>query len=217
MKNGGPKSKKTIVYESLKKRIITNVLQPGEPLNEIILSKELKISKTPVREAIQQLEKEGLVENIPGKGSFVSRFSLQDIRELFEMREMMECSVIRRVAAKADFDMTRAQLICDKFRSAEPDKNTTHKGFINAGDQIHVFIFEAFGNKKLLEFYKGLQEQIIRMRHVLLNQVDEERSEASFREHLEAIEAVIQKDPDRAERAMKNHLQNSVEYLKRVI
>ncbi|HVN98277.1 MAG TPA: GntR family transcriptional regulator [Syntrophorhabdaceae bacterium] len=217
MKNGGPKSKKTIVYENLKKRIITNVLKPGEPLNEILLSKELKISKTPVREAIQQLEKEGLVENVQGKGSFISQFSLQDIRELFEMREMLECAVIRRVAQKADFDMNRAKLICDKFQSAEPEKSTTQKGFINAGDQIHTFFFEALGNKKLLEFYKGLQEQIIRMRHVLLNQVDEERSQASYKEHLETIEAVMEKDPDRAEKAMKNHLQNSVEYLKRVI
>ena len=60
------KSKKMIVYENLKRRIITNALKPGDPLNEGILSKEFKISKTPVREALQQLEKKGLVENIPG-------------------------------------------------------------------------------------------------------------------------------------------------------
>ena len=89
-----------IVYENLKRRIITNALKPGDPLNEGILSKELKISKTPVREALQQLEKKGLVENIPGKGAFVSRFSFQDIRELFEIREILECEVIRRVACK---------------------------------------------------------------------------------------------------------------------
>ena len=94
------KSKKMIVYENLKRRIITNILKPGDPLNEGVLSKELKISKTPVREALQQLEKKGLVENIPGKGAFVSRFSFQDIRELFEIREILECEVIRRVARK---------------------------------------------------------------------------------------------------------------------
>lgn len=216
-KNGSPKSKKTVVYESLKKRIITNILKPGEPLNEIELSKELKISKTPVREALQQLEKEGFVENVPGKGSFVSQFSLQDIRDLFEMREVIECAVIRRVAAKADFDMANARLICDKFKSSDTDKNSTQKTHINAGDQIHTFFFEAFGNRKLLEHYRALQEQIVRMRHALLGQVDAERAEASYQEHLETIEAVMAKNPDRAERAMRNHLQNSVDYIRKII
>lgn len=61
------KSKKAIVYETLKKRIISHSLHPGEPLNESVLSKELKISKTPVREAFQQLEKEGFIESVPGE------------------------------------------------------------------------------------------------------------------------------------------------------
>jgi DNA-binding GntR family transcriptional regulator len=76
------KSKKVIAYEILKRRIINNSLTPNEPLNERVLSEELKISKTPIREALQQLEKEGLVENVPHKGSFVSRVSVQDIREI---------------------------------------------------------------------------------------------------------------------------------------
>ena len=101
------KSKKAIVYENLKKRIINHSLKPGEPLNEAVLSKELKISKTPIREAFQQLEKEGFIENIPGRGAFVSRISIQDIRELFEIREILECEVIRRVASKGDFKSQR--------------------------------------------------------------------------------------------------------------
>ena len=75
---GLQKSKKAIVYETLKKRIINHILQSGDPLNESTLSKELKISKTPIREAFQQLEKEGFIESIPGRGAFVSRISIQD-------------------------------------------------------------------------------------------------------------------------------------------
>ncbi len=99
-KMNSSKSKKTIVYENLKKRIITHSLNQGDPLNESILSKELKTSKTPVREALQQLEKEGFVENIPGKGSFVSRISFQDIREMFEIREILEGEVVKRASRK---------------------------------------------------------------------------------------------------------------------
>ena len=107
----GSKSKKAIVYENLKRRIISHSLSPGEPLNESVLTKELGISKTPIREALQQLEKEGFVENIPGKGSFVSRISIQDIREMFEIREILECEVIRRVASKGDLNKAEAEAI----------------------------------------------------------------------------------------------------------
>jgi DNA-binding GntR family transcriptional regulator len=213
----GSKSKKAIVYENLKKRIISHALSPGEPLNESVLTKELGISKTPIREALQQLEKEGFIENVPGKGSFVSRISVQDIREIFEIREILECEVIRRVASRGDLNKLEAEAIGKKFESSGADGNMTPRSYFRAGLQIHNFVFEAFGNKRLLEFYKRLQEHIERMRLYFFKQVHQERSEQSFKEHLEILNALIAQDPERAEKAMKNHLQNSVEYQKKVI
>ena len=96
------KSKKLLVYDVLKQRIITQAMKPGEPISEGVLSQELDISTTPIREAIQQLEREGFIENIPGKGNFVSDISIQDLRELFEIREMLECEAIKRAATKCD-------------------------------------------------------------------------------------------------------------------
>ena len=81
------KSKKLLVYDVLKQRIITQAMKPGEPINEGILSQELDLSTTPIREAIQRLEREGFIENIPGKGNFVSPISIQDLRELFSWKE----------------------------------------------------------------------------------------------------------------------------------
>ena len=211
------KSKKTIVHDNLKRRIITNALKPGDPLNEGILSKELKISKTPVREALQQLEKKGLVENIPGKGAFVSRFSFQDIRELFEIREILECEVIRRVAAKTDLNLAEAQAIRDKFTASDTNGGRTGKSYFNAGDQIHSFIFATYGNRKLIKEYQGLQEQIVRITLHFFSQNRQERAAESFKEHLEIIDALIARDPQRAEKAIRTHLQNSLEYLKSVI
>ena len=213
----GSKSKKVIVYENLKKRIINHSLSPGEPLNESVLTKELGISKTPIREAFQQLEKEGFVENIPGKGSFVSRISVQDIREIFEIREILECEVIKRVASKGNLSKGEAEALRKKFESTEADGNKTARSYFRAGNQIHTFIFEAFGNKRLLEYYKRLQEHIERMRLYFFNEVHQERSEQSSKEHLEILNALIAQDPQRAEKAMRDHLQNSMEYQKKVI
>jgi len=213
----GSKSKKTIVYENLKKRIINHSLKSGEPLNESVLSKELGISKTPIREAFQQLGKEGFIENIPGKGAFVSRISIQDIREIFEIREILECEVIKRVAEKGTLDKAEAESISKKFESSGPDGNRTPRSHFRAGAQIHMFIFESFGNKRLLEFYKTLQDHIERMRHYFFNQVEQERSEQSFKEHLEILNSLIAQDSQRAEKAMREHLQNSMEYQKKFI
>jgi len=208
------RSKKAIVYENLKSRIIKNLINPGEPLGEGVLSKELKISKTPIREASQQLEKEGFVENIPGKGSFVSRISIQDIREIFEIREILECEVVKRAALKSDPD--RVESIKKKFE-AESNGDKNSRDHFRAGDRIHTFVFESFGNKRLLEYYKRLQEHIIRMRFNFFSELHQERSEQSYREHLEIMDALIAQDPQRAEKAMREHLRNSVEYLKKVI
>jgi DNA-binding GntR family transcriptional regulator len=206
-----------IVYDHLKRRIITNALKPGDPLNEGNISKELKISKTPVREALQQLEKKGLVENIPGKGAFVSRFSFQDIRELFEIREILECEVTRRVASKGDLNLAVAQAIRDKFVASDTNGGRTGKNYFSAGDQIHSFIFAAWGNRKLIREYQGLQEQIVRITLFFFNQNRQERAAESFKEHLEIIDSLIACDPVRAEKAIRTHLQKSLEYLKSVI
>jgi len=211
------KSKKTIVYENLKRRIITNALKPGDPLNEGIISKELKISKTPVREALQQLEKKGLVENIPGKGAFVSRFTFQDIRELFEIREILECEVTRRVAAKENLNLAEAQAIRDKFAASDTNGGRTGKSYFSAGEQIHSFVFAAFGNQKLIHQYQGLQEQIVRITLHFFTPNRQERAGESFKEHLEIIDSLIARDPVRAEKAIRTHLQNSLTYLKSVI
>ena len=92
------KNKKTVVYGKIKERIINGTLAPGSPINESDLARDLDVSKTPVRESLRQLEREGLVENIPGRGSAVTHITFQDIREIFEIREIIECGVAKRVA-----------------------------------------------------------------------------------------------------------------------
>jgi len=214
IKNGS-KSKKAIVYDNLKSRIINNLMNPGEPLNEGVLSKELKISKTPIREAMQQLENEGFIESIPVKGAFVSKISFQDIRELFEIREVLECEVIRRAALKADPERVRA--IRERFVAAENNSKKVSAGHFKSGDEVHAFIFETFGNKRLMEIYKRLQDHIVRSRIHFFNQSPSGRSEEAFEEHLEILEAMKAQDPLRAEQAVRNHLRNSLEYLKKIM
>ncbi|MBM4306541.1 MAG: GntR family transcriptional regulator [Deltaproteobacteria bacterium] len=209
------KSKKAIVYESLKSRTINNLIKPGEPLNEGTLSKEFKISKTPIREALQQLEREGFVENIPVKGAFISRISFQDIRELFEIREILECEAIKRAVTKVD--SAKIKLVKEEFVSSESEGGKTDKSHFRSGDQIHTFIFETLGNHRLMEIYKRLQDHVVRNRIYFFDQSHLGRSEEALKEHLEILDAMEAQDPLRAEQAVRDHLRNSMEYLKKIM
>jgi DNA-binding GntR family transcriptional regulator len=175
----------------------------------------LKISKTPIREALQQLEKEGFIENIPVKGAFVSMISIQDIRELFEIREVLECEVIKRAALKVDPE--RVEAIKEKFVTSESDNKKASAGQFKSGDEVHAFIFETFGNKRLMEIYNRLQDHIVRSRIHFFNQTPSGRSEEAFREHLEILDALKTQDPVRAEKAVRDHLQNSLEYIRKMM
>jgi len=205
-----PKSKKVAAYEALKERIINNSLKPGDPLNERVLSEELRISKTPIRESLQQLEKEGLVENVPHKGSFVSRVSVQDIREIFEVREILECAAARGSALNRD--LGKLEKIRKKCESIERETGKTPLSLLKAGAQIHNFMFESLQNKRLIEIYKGLQDHIERIRIHFVHQFDPNRLEEASKEHKEILDALIARDPSRAENAVRTHLRNGMEY-----
>jgi len=210
-----PRSKKSTVFENIKKRIINNVLQPGEPLNEGTLSKEFKVSKTPIREALQRLERDGFVEDIPGRGCFVSRISFQDIKELFEIREILECEVAKRAALKCDPE--KIETVRKKFESLENNGERSPRSQYKAGDQIHTCIVETFGNHRLNEMYRRIIEHVERLRIYFFNQPRGERSGQSYKEHLEILDALLARDPVRAENAVKDHFRNSMDFFKSII
>jgi len=84
-------------YEVIRKRIVEKPYQPGEPILESSLSNEFGISRTPIREALKLLEKENLVTVHPKKGAFITTVSLENVREIWQIREIVEGEVGRRV------------------------------------------------------------------------------------------------------------------------
>src|ERR1041384_7671827 len=99
-------TKKEQAYRQLRGHLLNRTMRPGERLREIPLSEKLGISRIPLREAIDQLASDGLVERVPGLGSFVRSASPKDLREIYEMREVLECFTVEKAAGQ----MTGAQL-----------------------------------------------------------------------------------------------------------
>jgi len=206
-------SKKNRAYEYLKKLIISNQLKPSEPLNEFSLATELQVSKTPVREALRQLEKDGLIDNnIFQKGWFVSEINIQDIWELFEIREILECSAVKMAALKADNE--RFIPLRNKLSELAP-KNSSN--LLKSGELVHISIFESLQNRRLLDMYRSLMEHHSRIRIYFVNKFEEQRLTEASKEHLEILNAIIAKDPSTAEELMRVHLNNGLDNIKNLM
>jgi len=210
---GEIQSKKSIAYDTLKRRIVLNEHKPGLPINENALCEEMKISKTPIREALQHLEREGFVQTIPGRGSFVTHITVQDVREIFESREIIECAVARRAALIGNKELIRAKRL--ELGSSNP-MSEGEKDPEQDVDDVHVFIFRLVNNKRLFEIYSLLLDQIIRLRYYFNVRLDTERTVQYNQEHLRILDALIKGDPNQAEEAVLTHLRNASAYLTRL-
>jgi DNA-binding GntR family transcriptional regulator len=201
------KNKKTEVYRILKQRIIKGTLAPGLPINEIDLASDLRVSKTPLREALRQLEREGFVTTTPGRGSTVAPITFQDIREIYEMREIIECSAAKRGALRCDKNEVReSKRQLERMLGKDPTPRSFPWGEV---ENVHQLIIRSVGNQKLFETYIGIIDHIKRIRIQFLNRFALQRHDELIREHIQILDAFIDGDGEKAELAVQTHLRNA--------
>jgi DNA-binding GntR family transcriptional regulator len=206
-------NKKAWVYESLKKRIITVEVAPGSPIIEADFAQELGVSKTPVREALRQLERDGLVVNVPSRGSMVSHITSQEIHDVFEIREIIESAAAKR-AAFADENPEIAKLRQENDRVIH-EINTANEYVQEWGawEDIHQVIVRSLGNATLMGMYLGLLDRIQRIRNYYGKRLTRRRYHDILVEHNEVADAILRGDGDAAERVMLRHLRNASQSL----
>jgi DNA-binding GntR family transcriptional regulator len=212
MANRLGKNKKVAVYKNLKNRIITCELSPGMPINEAYFANDLGVSTTPIREALRQLEQEGLVENVPGRGSIISNISSKDISGFFGLREFLESAAARKAALMKDktiFEAKKTEII---QHSAYIDNAPESVYDWRPWEDVHETIVNALRNQKLTVIFEGLMDHIKRIRNYIGNQSTARPRDELLSEHLEILEAIIEGDPERAERAVRYHLNNPVSF-----
>lgn len=204
----GEVSKKVQVYRVLKNRIVHNELKPQEYLNEQVICDELGVSKTPVREALQHLERDRFVVIVPNKGCFVSSIGLDLIREVFEIREILECAAARFAAG-----MPSRERFAELLESHESFRVVDTEGVrhsLLSGYQIHEIIVNSAGNSFLSEYYGSVLDHILRIRIYFLSRFDAKRLHETCEEHRRILKAIIDGDAARAEREMRDHLSHSL-------
>lgn len=209
MKDGenGFKSLKQVAYEKISSMILSGEIGSDEELHEISLSEKLGISRTPLREAFQQLEKEGLIEVIPRKGAFLRKISVKDIQELFQVREAVEGMAARLAASKiGEEDLCRLEALFDKA-GAEPNSIEKARKLEQIGDELHKVILQKCNNKRIVEILSQYRTILAyeRIRAALIPiQVED-----AYLDHI-AILNGLRKGPDEAEAGMRSHIRKTM-------
>jgi len=152
------------VYANIREAIVTKKYAPGEALTESALVKELGVSRTPIREALRLLEKENLVRIYPRRGAFVNSISLDNLREIFEIREILEGEVACRVAAYISIPELeqigqKLILIRQEYKDKSRLSETAIKQAMEIGHELHHLLFVKFGNKTLLRIIDSLEAE----------------------------------------------------------
>lgn len=199
-----------IVFESLREAIIDGRLKPGERVMEIQLAEKLGVSRTPVREAIRKLELEGLLVMIPRRGAYVADISLKDIIDVLEIRSALEGLAASLAANRIDED--ELKLLREKaIEFKKCIENNDVQGMINRDSEFHEIILKASKNKKLITIIEGLKEQVQRFRVAYFTEYN--MTTNLVKEHQSVLEAIEEKDPEKASKYAQQHIKNIEEYI----
>lgn len=204
------------IYEMLRRAIVMLEMAPGSPLVEKDLIAAYNVSRTPVREAIQRLADEGLVNVIPHSGTYVSRISFAGAEEGFVIRRALEIEGVRRAALNAagapDALLQLDEITANMQQLVAQNQLDT---YIDADDALHSALARLSGMSRLWKFIQLAKIDLDRMRQLsasvpghLLRVTDQ---------HVQIVEAVKRGKPEQAELAMRIHLESSFDVMSGLI
>ncbi|MDH4137588.1 MAG: GntR family transcriptional regulator [Anaerolineae bacterium] len=198
-----PISLKDKAYNAIKSAILSLKLKPGDPLVESDLAQQLGISKTPVRDALLELEREGFVTKVLFKGTYVTEVTLKDVREVFQLRAVLEGLAARLAApllSARELEKAEKILAAAEAALAEGDIGLCSKH----GKRFHNLIINKADNQWLQSITRNLDDHLQRFR--LLSDQINGRLNKSLKEHRKILEALQRRDPVAAEEAARGHL-----------
>lgn len=204
------------VTAELRALIISGELEPSTRLRADALAKRMGTSRTPIREALLVLEREGLVRNLPNRGAIVRSFDAADLLDLYEVRGVLEPHAARRAAARmSEEDIARLGELCDSADEAEDGDATSVEQQILLNNEFHALIGKAAESPRLLEAMRGTAGIPIDFRTAFWAS-DEHRLRSLFF-HREILWAIRHRDPELAANAMRIHVLQARRFLERLI
>jgi DNA-binding GntR family transcriptional regulator len=194
------KSLTAVVLDDIRRRILTGGFRPGERIAESEVAAKLGISRSPVREAFRVLEREGLITTLPRKGSFITEMSPEDLEEVFELREILECHAIdciKKRTARSRDDINALLEEVSRELIKEPDRFTIISGF-------HYSLVELSNNYRLIELYKILAVSLRRYQLIYLSKKGQR--DISLEHHRGIVDALKRGEYALTKRLLRSHV-----------
>jgi DNA-binding GntR family transcriptional regulator len=196
------------IYSTLKHRILTCSMRPGERIVEKELCAEMHVSRTPMREAFNRLSLEGLIVVLPYRGFVVAPVTVDSYKELCELRRIVEAGSAALAAERATPASIERLALVAETRYTPGDKGT-YEGYLRANSAFHLELVRCTGNHQLESIVMSALDRHQRPLYLGLDVgVD---AKASTAEHYEIVGAVRQHDPERARRLMFEHIAHAEE------
>ena len=200
------------IVDRLRDAIITGDLAAKTRLMEPELARQLGVSRTPLREAIRQLEAEGFLTTVPRVGTFVSEASARDVEETYPIRAVLEGLAARQAAENPDpAKAATFRTILEELAQRTADYRVYHE----VAGRFHDVVFRFSGNQRLRAIYQSLSYQVARFRSLSL--AVGQRPEVSLREHRRIAAAILGGRGGEAERLMRAHIEGARAVVRRRI
>ena len=209
------KPMKEVVHEIIRQAIFDGSYKRGDRLVETTLAKQLNVSRTPIREAFQQLESEGLIVSYPRKGAVVQGVSLEDAMEIYEIREVLD-GLAARLACHKMSSLDLIQLRNIVLQSEEAYEANNLKRYMDFHKAFNLFILKKSQNQRLINQMTNIYEDLTSLRQVSLQEVY--RRHEATKEHYEIVELLEKGDSSAVELRVRQHVKMAKEeFLKNAI
>ena len=192
---GTDSSLATQAYQRLRQEILTCSLAPGQIVSERELAGRYDVSKTPMREALGQACHEGFIQRLPGRGYIVSPITIRDIRELFDLRLILESAAVEKAVQNPKSELIRGLKGMAEVKY-DPDEPESHSSFLKTNRSFHLAMAEATNNQRLIGLLGDIFTEMERLFHLGLRLRDS--SEEMRREHRELVIALEHGDTHQA-------------------
>ena len=195
-------------YEKIKQKICDFELYPGQEISDFTLSNELGMSRTPIRQALGQLENDGLIfDGGQGRGYIVCEITEEEIRDIFAARECIETMSLKLAMDQGIKEESFAYLEKINRPMEEMDQTGNIKRQFYFDQQFHNYLVLLSGNKRLIRFYETLRIQLSRLR--VLSYLERSYQKKAYNDHSRVIECIREKDGEGAVRALTVHIETS--------
>lgn len=193
-------------YARIKRRIFDFDLMPGDRLSESELAEQIKVSRTPLRQALQRLQHEGFVEAIPKVGWLIPPLSFEKFDELYDFRVLIECFAVRELCAAAQ-ERSELQKLAKLWQVPVKERLDDALQVGALDEAFHQQIVESTGNREMLRTYREITERMRIIRR--LDFIKPDRVSTTYEEHAKILSAIQKRRADEAQRLLRAHIEQS--------